>query len=217
MFSNIYQIIDLCKVGKDVKKKVHDVIGKFAGQNLRSLAVAKQVSFKFTQELGFNPITIDACNSSFCPQAVPEKTKDSAGGPWQFVGLLPLFDPPRHDSAEAIRQALNLGVNVKMITGDQLAIGKETGHSLGMGTNMYPFSLLGQHTVNMTISLTMDEIIERAVGFAGVFPGLNLSYSTYFCLLNLYIEYYDFMICGKHSHRLQLESDFICKFLFLLM
>lgn len=77
---------------------------------------------------------------------VPEKTKESAGGPWQFVGLLPLFDPPRHDSAETIRRALNLGVNVKMITGDQLAIGKETGRRLGMGTNMYPSSsLLGDH------------------------------------------------------------------------
>lgn len=51
------------------------------------------------------------------PQEVPEKNKDSPGGPWQFVGLLPLFDPPRHDSAETIRKALVLGVNVKMITG----------------------------------------------------------------------------------------------------
>ena len=51
-------------------------------------------------------------------QEVPEKSKESAGGPWQFVGLLSLFDPPRHDSAETIRRALNLGVNVKMITGE---------------------------------------------------------------------------------------------------
>lgn len=50
-------------------------------------------------------------------QTVPEKSKDSPGSPWEFVGLLPLFDPPRHDSAETIRRALNLGVNVKMITG----------------------------------------------------------------------------------------------------
>lgn len=48
---------------------------------------------------------------------MPEGNKDSAGGPWEFCGLLPLFDPPRHDSAETIRRALNLGVNVKMITG----------------------------------------------------------------------------------------------------
>lgn len=50
-------------------------------------------------------------------QEVPEGVKESAGGPWQFIGLMPLFDPPRHDSAETIRRALNLGVNVKMITG----------------------------------------------------------------------------------------------------
>jgi len=35
------------------------------------------------------------------------------------VGLMPLFDPPRHDSAETIRRALNLGVSVKMITGEK--------------------------------------------------------------------------------------------------
>lgn len=50
-------------------------------------------------------------------QEVPDGRKESAGGPWQFIGLLSLFDPPRHDSAETIRRALNLGVNVKMITG----------------------------------------------------------------------------------------------------
>ncbi|KAH9329953.1 hypothetical protein KI387_002061, partial [Taxus chinensis] len=49
-------------------------------------------------------------------EEVPEKNKESAGGKWEFIGLLPLFDPPRHDSGETIRRALNLGVNVKMIT-----------------------------------------------------------------------------------------------------
>ncbi|OEL34601.1 ATPase 8, plasma membrane-type [Dichanthelium oligosanthes] len=91
---------------------------------------------------------------------------------WQdfFIGLLPLFDPPRHDSAETIRRALHLGVNVKMITGDQLAIGKETGRRLGMGTNMYPSTtLLGDK--NSTVNgMPIDELIEKADGFAGVFP-----------------------------------------------
>ena len=93
--------------------------------------------------------------------------------PWEFVGLLPLFDPPRHDSADTIRRALNLGVSVKMITGDQLAIGKETGRRLGMGTNMYPSSsLLGQTKDDESIAaIPVDELIEKADGFAGVFPG----------------------------------------------
>jgi hypothetical protein len=50
-------------------------------------------------------------------QVVPEKSKESPGEPWEFVGLLPLLDPPRSDSADTITRALNLGVNVKMITG----------------------------------------------------------------------------------------------------
>ncbi|KAK4415323.1 Plasma membrane ATPase 4 [Sesamum alatum] len=139
------QILALCNCKEDLKKKVHSVIDKFAERGLRSLAVARQ--------------------------EVPEKSKDAPGGPWQFVGLLSLFDPPRHDSAETIRRALNLGVNVKMITGDQLAIGKETGRRLGMGVNMYPSaSLLGQHKDESIAGLPVEELIEKADGFAGVFP-----------------------------------------------
>ncbi|XAR51151.1 Proton-exporting ATPase [Bertholletia excelsa] len=139
------QILNLCHAKEDLRKKVHSIIDKFAERGLRSLAVSRQ--------------------------EVPEKSKDSPGGPWQFVGLLPLFDPPRHDSAETIRRALNLGVNVKMITGDQLAIAKETGRRLGMGTNMYPSaSLLGQDKDASIAALPVDELIEKADGFAGVFP-----------------------------------------------
>ncbi|KAK7848182.1 atpase 9, partial [Quercus suber] len=139
------QIIELCNLRDDARQRAHAIIDKFADRGLRSLAVARQT--------------------------VPEKTKESTGGPWQFVGLLPLFDPPRHDSAETIRRALNLGVNVKMITGDQLAIGKETGRRLGMGTNMYPSStLLGEHKDESIATIPVDELIEKADGFAGVFP-----------------------------------------------
>ncbi|KAJ6760568.1 PLASMA MEMBRANE ATPASE [Salix purpurea] len=104
-------------------------------------------------------------------QKVPEGRKESAGDPWQFIGLMPLFDPPRHDNAETIRRALNLGVNVKMITVDQLAIGKEIGRCLGVGTNMYPSSaLLGKEKDEPIAALVIDELIEKADGFAGVFP-----------------------------------------------
>ncbi|CAI0542527.1 unnamed protein product [Linum tenue] len=136
------QIIELCDLKGEVSKTAHKIIANFADRGLRSLAVAYQT--------------------------IPDKNKDSAGSPWEFVGLLPLFDPPRHDSAETIRRALELGVSVKMITGDQLAIGIETGRRLGMGTNMYPSSAL--LTDNDESSMTIDELIEKADGFAGVFP-----------------------------------------------
>jgi H+-transporting ATPase len=139
------QILELAYNKAEIGARVHSVIDKFAERGLRSLAVARQ--------------------------EVPECNKESSGGPWEFLGLLPLFDPPRHDSAETIRRALNLGVSVKMITGDQLAIGKETGRRLGMGTNMYPSSsLLGAHKDEAIAALPVDELIEKADGFAGVFP-----------------------------------------------
>ncbi|XP_021731359.1 ATPase 8, plasma membrane-type-like [Chenopodium quinoa] len=139
------QIIELCDLKGEALKKAHAVIDSYADRGLRSLAIARQT--------------------------VPEKTKESSGSPWEFVGLLPLFDPPRHDSAETIRRALDLGVNVKMITGDQLAIGKETGRRLGMGTNMYPSStLVGQNMDESIASIPVEELIEKADGFAGVFP-----------------------------------------------
>ncbi|CAN1134687.1 ATPase 7, plasma membrane-type [Linum perenne] len=140
------QILNLAHNKAEIANRVHAIIDKFAERGLRSLGVARQ--------------------------QVPNGDKDSTGGPWEFVGLLPLFDPPRHDSAETIRRALDLGVSVKMITGDQLAIGKETGRRLGMGTNMYPSTaLLGEGAGNeATGSLPIDELIEKADGFAGVFP-----------------------------------------------
>ncbi|KAK3013627.1 hypothetical protein RJ639_010253 [Escallonia herrerae] len=79
------QILNLAHNKSDIENRVHAIIDKFAERGLRSLAVAYQ--------------------------EVPEGRKESAGGPWQFVGLMPLFDPPRHDSADTIRRALNLGVN----------------------------------------------------------------------------------------------------------
>ena len=65
-----------------------------------------------------------------------------------------------------------IGFYVIKFTGDQLAIAKETGRRLGMGTNMYPSSsLLGQNKDESIAALPIDELIEKADGFAGVFPG----------------------------------------------
>ena len=85
------QILNLMHNKSEIERRVHAVIDKFANRRLRTLVVAYQ--------------------------EVPDGRKESLGGLWQFVGLMPLFDPPRHDSADTIRRALNLGVNVKMITG----------------------------------------------------------------------------------------------------
>ena len=57
-------------------------------------------------------------------------------GPWQLLGVLPLFDPPRDDAKETIATAQQMGVKVKMVTGDALAIAVETAKKLGMGADI---------------------------------------------------------------------------------
>jgi H+-transporting ATPase len=61
--------------------------------------------------------------------AVGRGTED---GQRQVIGLLPLFDPPRDDSAETIAALDQQGVAVRMVTGDHVAIARQIGHRLGM-------------------------------------------------------------------------------------
>jgi H+-transporting ATPase len=87
---------------------------------------------------------------------------------WQFVGVLPLFDPPREEAKATIATARQMGVNVKMVTGDQVAIARETAGKLGLGTNILDASGFGDTKHHETAQLA--ESIEKADGFAQVFP-----------------------------------------------
>ncbi|SPF47574.1 putative enzyme [Candidatus Desulfosporosinus infrequens] len=87
---------------------------------------------------------------------------------WQFLGVLPLFDPPRDDAKATIATARQMGVKFKMVTGDQLAIALETAKTLGMGMTILDASSLGDTQHQETTAMT--ESIEKADGFAQVFP-----------------------------------------------
>ena len=89
-------------------------------------------------------------------------------GKWKFVGMLPLFDPPREQAKATIASARQMGVEVKMVTGDQIAIARETSKQLGLGTNILDAGALGD-TKKQESSQT-QEAIEKADGFAQVFP-----------------------------------------------
>ncbi len=93
--------------------------------------------------------------------------KDDGAG-WQLLGVLPLSDPPREDAKETIATAAEMGVKVKMVTGDQIAIAKETAKKLGMGTNILDATGLGD--VKKQETAEVAESIEKADGFAQVFP-----------------------------------------------
>ncbi|MGC2507343.1 MAG: plasma-membrane proton-efflux P-type ATPase [Candidatus Acidiferrales bacterium] len=85
---------------------------------------------------------------------------------WQFVGLLPMFDPPREQAKATIASAQQMGVKVKMVTGDQLAIARETAKQLGLGTNILDATVLHDKEKKAETA----ESIEKADGFAQVFP-----------------------------------------------
>ena len=89
-------------------------------------------------------------------------------GKWQFAGVLPLFDPPREQAKATIASARKMGVDVKMVTGDQIAIARETSKQLGLGTNIIDAAALGDTKHHE--SAQMAETIEKADGFAQVFP-----------------------------------------------
>src|SRR6202042_1578234 len=89
-------------------------------------------------------------------------------GKWQFLGVLPLFDPPRDDAKTTIATAQHMGVKVKMVTGDALAIAQETAKKLGMGANILDASGFGDTNHQETAQLAKS--IENADGFAQVFP-----------------------------------------------
>jgi H+-transporting ATPase len=89
-------------------------------------------------------------------------------GNWQFAGVIPMFDPPREQAKATIESARQMGLSIKMVTGDQVAIARETSKQLGLGTNILNASALGD--TKQKPSTQVEEAIEKADGFAQVFP-----------------------------------------------
>lgn len=92
--------------------------------------------------------------------------RTDAQGAWQFQGLLPLFDPPRVDSAETIENAKKMGVQLKMVTGDHLSIAKQIAGQLHLGQNILP----SEQMFATHLNAHDRSQIEQADGFAQVFP-----------------------------------------------
>ncbi|CAA7261199.1 unnamed protein product [Cyclocybe aegerita] len=139
-------IIELCSRNKtdEVENQLEADVEEYAVRGLRALAVA------------YEEVHGDDFNAE--------------GDGFELIGLLAIFDPPRADTKQTIDDALALGVKVKMVTGDQLAIAKETGRRLGLGDHMYPAKVLKEGPAPGSKHANLDEMIMDADGFAGVFP-----------------------------------------------
>jgi len=86
-------------------------------------------------------------------------------GEWQFVGLFAIYDPPREDSAATVRTAQEMGVSVKMVTGDHIAIAREIASEVQLGND-----IVSADSFLKKSDIEAQSVVEEAEGFAQVFP-----------------------------------------------
>ena len=91
--------------------------------------------------------------------------KTDESGKWQYAGIFGLYDPPREDSAETIKTAESMGLDVKIVTGDHIAIAKEISKEVNLGTKI----IIPKDFVDKS-DKKAEKIVEETDGFAEVFP-----------------------------------------------
>jgi H+-transporting ATPase len=153
-----------------VHKRTEASVKAKDGKTFKVAKGAPQVILELSSNVGQVKSAVDKAVDDFAARGFRALgvARAEGEGPWQFVGVLPLFDPPREDAKSTIATALTMGVKIKMVTGDALAIAKETARKLDMGTNILDASGLGDAKKQESAEVAAS--IEQADGFAQVFP-----------------------------------------------
>ena len=164
-----YQVVHFLPFDPVHKRTEATVKGR-DGKTFKVTKGAPQVVLALSANVGEVKAAADKAVNDFAARGFRSLgvARAEGDGPWQFLGVLPMFDPPREDAKATIATALTMGVKIKMVTGDQLAIARETAKTLGMGTNILDAKMLGDSKKQE--SPAVIESIEKADGFAEVFP-----------------------------------------------
>ncbi|MBD3402719.1 plasma-membrane proton-efflux P-type ATPase [candidate division GN15 bacterium] len=95
-------------------------------------------------------------------------------GNWSYLGILPLLDPPREDAAEVIRETKEHGIDIRMVTGDHTAIGRQVAQQVGLETNLKSadelFGDVEHRNDEDILAHVSDEQMQKLSGFAEVTP-----------------------------------------------
>jgi H+-transporting ATPase len=153
-----------------VHKRTEATVKSPDGKEFKVSKGAPQVILELSANAGQVKPAVDKAVNEFAARGFRSLgvARADGDGQWQFVGVLPLFDPPREDAKATIATARQMGVKIKMVTGDALAIAKETAKKLDMGTNILDAAALGDSKKEENAQAA--ESIEKADGFAQVFP-----------------------------------------------
>jgi H+-transporting ATPase len=153
-----------------VHKRTEATVKGADGKEFKTTKGAPQVILELSANAGQVKADVDRTVNEFAARGFRSLgvARADGNGQWQFIGVLPLFDPPREDAKATIATALAIGVAIKMVTGDALAIARETAKKLDMGANILDAAGLGDSKKKETTEVTGS--IEKADGFAQVFP-----------------------------------------------
>ena len=165
-----YQVVDF-KPFDPVHKRTEATLKDKDGKSFKTTKGAAQVIMQLAANADEVKAAADKAVDGFAQRGFRSLGVARAGddGQWRFLGVLPLFDPPREDARETIETARNMGVKVKMVTGDALAIARETAKKLGTGTDILDAGVLGDGEDKGGDGRVADQIV-KADGFAQVFP-----------------------------------------------
>ncbi len=153
-----------------VHKRTEATVRDADGKRFRVTKGAPQVILELAGDVQHVKPAVDKAVSEFAQRGFRSLgvARAQGDGPFQFLGVLPLFDPPRQDAKATIATAVRMGVKVKMVTGDAIAIAQETARTLGMATGILDAACLGD--VKKPATDAEARSIEDADGFAQVFP-----------------------------------------------
>lgn len=94
--------------------------------------------------------------------------RKETGGQWHLEGIIPLYDPLRPDAREMVSAARALGAEVKLLTGDQHAIGVEITRAVGVEGEIFDATRLGD--ANEPPDQRQRQDVEQAAAFTQVLP-----------------------------------------------
>jgi H+-transporting ATPase len=169
IFDDLAKVTPVSFAPFDAKNRRTEAVVEQNGQRLR---VMKGAVRTIAEACGLEPPAIDALEARVSASAAKGyRALAVARGPETgqpaLVGLVTLYDPPRPDAKQLIATLHALGVPVKMLTGDALAVASEIARGVGLPNirRMADLKAASPQAGNRAI-----DPLAGADGFAEVFP-----------------------------------------------
>jgi len=169
VFDNAATVTPVSFVPFDATNRRTEAVVEQGGQRLRMMKGAVRT---VAETCGLQPAEIEGLEARVSESALKgyrtlAVARGAETGTPVLLGLVTLFDPPRPDAKELIATLKKLGVSVKMLTGDALAIAKEIAQGVGLPNIQRVADL---KTASAQAGNGSVDLLAGADGFAEVYP-----------------------------------------------